>query len=162
MCWCVSVLMRTCILVWCIWMVNECISSVKYMCVMYVCVGLCVSPGATRPDKSPLTLSCLTAQTVFAQWINYSHAHTYTHKHSFSDLRDTSNTPLPNLTRNNLWVCACVYVCVRAKWSVYSHPAACWGRPTPYGPSPLHFNTVVTGAAPIDNGAPPELAASAT
>lgn len=37
---------------------------------------VCPCVGATCPDKSPLTLSCLTAHTVFAQWINHTHTHT--------------------------------------------------------------------------------------
>lgn len=52
-------------------------------------------------------------------------------------------------------------MCACANWSIYTQihwPAE--GVLLRTAPFSLHFNTVVTGAGPRDNGAPPELAAS--
>lgn len=121
--------------------------------------GVRVSPGANGPDKSPLTLSCLTAQTVFAQWINDTHTLGQLQWPQWNRQRH-----LPNLTRNNTRVCGDsvrARASVRVNRSIFrTYPAACWGRPTP-GPSPLRFSAAETGAGPRDNRAPSELAASA-
>lgn len=59
----------------------RCRAFMLYMTVREMCVCVCVSLGGTRHDKSPLTLSCLTAQIVFAQWINHTNTHTHARTH---------------------------------------------------------------------------------
>lgn len=84
-------------------------------------VCACVSQGATHPDKSPLTLSCLTAQTVFAQWINRTY--TLTHIHTASVTSTTPPThPSPisqGITREYARVR--VFMCVRVQTEAFTH-----------------------------------------
>lgn len=111
-----------------------------------------LSPGATGPDKSPLTLSCLTAPTVFAQWINHSLSHTcthllqtHTHTHTQNQLQWPQQHPSPvyqGITYKHACVCVCLWGSAYKLERLYTCAVACWGRPTPYRPSPLCILTL--------------------